>query len=420
MAVFAAFIALPRARGRQPAARHARSQRGRVRAAAFAWRFARRAARGSRRRWMTLAASARSLHAPEFASFAAGARTAAATSGAAGGHRAAACAAPEAARGLRTQDAGAHGVGPAARRGGGVDSAIVLLLLAASRHRHCRLPLAALLLSVPRSLRLLAAVARGARGNLNERRATVRARAAACPVLFGLSVFGLRGLLDIRDALATARSSPAGVARALAGHARLVGRGRGVPVLFAGVGAGRGALAGGGGGRRPWVLGGAAVSRVRRGSAWSTNCSMTCRCISISSRSPWKRAVVCPRRSPACARSCARRRAAPRLGARHPRDSRAAPNRSRRCARLEQRLGLKPLAALVTALRSAEQVRHRLPRRCCANGRGSRRRSGLRGPSTWRAPRRSTLGGAGAVPSRRARSSCWRFRCARLLAMVVD
>ncbi len=46
-----------------------------------------------------------------------------AQSGVAGGHRAAAGTAPQAPRGLRTQDARAHRVGPAARRSGGVHSA---------------------------------------------------------------------------------------------------------------------------------------------------------------------------------------------------------------------------------------------------------------------------------------------------------
>ena len=228
-------------------------------------------------------------------------------------------------------------------------------------------------------------------------------------VMFGSSVFGLRGLLDIRDALRFAELNRlASPAHWQATRAWLGAGGRGAGVLRR-VGARGRRMAGGRGSRRTWLLGGAAVSRLGAAARGARTARRSARA-SRSHRAGDGGGLGASRGAGNLCASCAGRRAAPRL-------ERASSSKSTRGTEplealraLEQRSGLKPLAVLVTALRSAEKFGIPASRRCSASGRVSRRRSGLRGQNAWRAPRRFGSGRRWCWPSFRARSSCWRFR----------
>ena len=156
--------------------------------------------------------------------------------------------------------------------------------------------------------------------------------------------------------------------------------------------------------------GGAAVSRVGAAARGAGTARRTGRASRSHRARAWRRASSLPAALAICARACAGRRAAPRLGTRHPRNPRAARNRSRRCVRSSSASGLKPLASLVTALRSADKFGIAC-RAGVARARASVRGAAFRARGAAGARRAAqALGGAGAVPSRRARSSCWRFR----------
>ena len=136
---------------------------------------------------------------PEFVSFEFIAAPAAGAPGVAGRHRAAAGAAPQAPRRLRTQDARAHRVGPAARSHGGRDAAASRCCCSRFSAWPCR---AARWCGCCCSRHSAAGCCGGgARRGMNEPKRRCSCSCCWCPGLIRAQRVRLRGLLDIRDAL---------------------------------------------------------------------------------------------------------------------------------------------------------------------------------------------------------------------------
>ena len=204
----------------------------------------------------------------------------------------------------------------------------------------------------------------GARGNLDavSPRSPLVVLVAGAVGVFALSVFGLRGLLDIRDALRIAEldrlASPAHwqATRAWLGVAA------GCPVLFAASALGAAAWLAGAATAALGYLGGAAVSRRGAADARNANCSTNWRVHLDLIALAMEAGRSLPRRWQS-ARDRAPEGALQRAwSARHPRDS-----RRRGTARGTARTGAacrvsSRWLSLVTALRSAEQLQHP----CCA------------------------------------------------------